>query len=109
MNLVTIAWKSLQQRALSTTLTALSVALGVMLMVAVLVIYGVLQTAFSQNSINYDLIVGAKGSPLQLVLSTIYRVGPGKGPHIAELICAGCKTGGRWLSKVDAVAMGVAA
>ena len=28
---------------------------------------------------------------------------------IAELICTGCETGGRWLSKVDAVAMGVAA
>ena len=41
--------------------------------------------------------------------STIYRVGPGRGPHIAELFCTGCGTGGRWLSKVDAMAMGVAA
>lgn len=41
--------------------------------------------------------------------STTFRVGPGKGPHIAELICTGCERGGRWLSKMDAVAMGVAA
>ena len=41
--------------------------------------------------------------------STTFRVGPGKGPHIAELICTGCDRGGRWLSKADAVTMGVAA
>jgi hypothetical protein len=41
--------------------------------------------------------------------STTFRVGPGKGPHIAELICTGCERGGRWLSKADAVTMGVAA
>jgi hypothetical protein len=41
--------------------------------------------------------------------STTFRVGPGKGPHIAELICTGCERGGRWLSRADAVTMGVAA
>lgn len=76
MNLATIAWKSLRQRALASSLTSISVALGVMLMVMVLVIYGILQTTFSQRSINYDLIVGAKGDPLQLVLSTVYHISP---------------------------------
>lgn len=76
MNLVTIAWKSLRQRGLASSLTAFSVALGVMLMVTVLVIYGILESTFSQRSINYDLIVGAKGDPLQLVLSTVYHVSP---------------------------------
>ena len=38
MNLVTIAWKSIRQRSLASSLTALSVALGVALMVTVLVI-----------------------------------------------------------------------
>jgi putative ABC transport system permease protein len=47
-----------------------------MLMVAVLVIYGILQSTFSQRAINYDLIVGAKGDPLQLVLSTVYHISP---------------------------------
>jgi putative ABC transport system permease protein len=73
MNVPTIAWKGLRQRALASGLTAFSVALGVMLMVAVLVIYAVLQTTFSQRSIGYDLIVGPKGSPMQLVLSTVYH------------------------------------
>jgi putative ABC transport system permease protein len=76
VNLATIAWKSIRQRGLASSLTALSVALGVMLMVAVLVIYGILQSTFSQRAINYDLIVGAKGDPLQLVLSTVYHISP---------------------------------
>lgn len=76
MNLLTIAWKSVRQRSLSSTLTAFSIALGIMLMVSVLVIFGVVESTFSQRSINYDLIVGPKGSPLQLVLSTVYHVSP---------------------------------
>jgi len=76
MNLLTIAWKSLRQRSLSSALTAFGVALGVMLMVAVLVIYGIIANIFGQQSIGYDLIVGPKGSDLQLVLSTVYRISP---------------------------------
>ena len=55
MSLFSIAWKRIRQRLLSSSLTALSVALGVMLMVGVLVIYGVIARMFSQNSIGYDL------------------------------------------------------
>ncbi|HUQ69924.1 MAG TPA: FtsX-like permease family protein [Planctomycetaceae bacterium] len=76
MNLAAIAFKSLKQRALASVLTGLSVALGVMLMVAVLVIYAVLDQTFSQRSIGYDLIVGPRGSELQLVLSTVYHTNP---------------------------------
>jgi putative ABC transport system permease protein len=75
MNLVVIAWKSIRQRALASSLTALSVALGVTLMVSVLVIGGVMDKMFSQTASGYDLVIGAKGSGLQLVLNTIYHVG----------------------------------
>lgn len=74
MNLLTIAYKSIRQRALASSLTSLSVALGVMLMVSVLVIYGIVERMFSQRTIGYDLIVGRKGSELQLVLNTVYRL-----------------------------------
>jgi len=74
VNLATIAWKSIRQRGLASSLTALSVALGVMSMVTVLVIYGILQSTFNQQSINYDVIVGANGDPLQLVLNTVYHL-----------------------------------
>jgi putative ABC transport system permease protein len=72
MNLVTIASKSIRQRWLASSLTALSIALGVALMVAVLVINGVVTRMFNQNATGYQLILGAKGSPMQLVLNTIY-------------------------------------
>jgi putative ABC transport system permease protein len=74
MSLLSIAWKSIRQRALASSLTGLSVALGVSLMVAVLVINGVVTKLFSQSGTGYHLIVGPKGSPTQLVLSTVYRI-----------------------------------
>jgi putative ABC transport system permease protein len=76
MNLLTIAWKSILQRRLASFLTALSIGLGVMLMVLVLVIFGAVDSAFTQRSVGYDLIVGPKGSDLQLVLSAVYRMQP---------------------------------
>jgi putative ABC transport system permease protein len=76
MNLLTIAWKSIRQRTLASFLTALSIGLGVMLMVLVLVIFGAVNSAFTQRSVGYDLIIGPKGSDLQLVLSAVYRIQP---------------------------------
>lgn len=72
MNVLVIAWKSIRERALVSGLTMLSVALGVALMVTVLVINGIVTKVFNQSSSGYDLVVGAKGSPLQLVLNTVY-------------------------------------
>jgi putative ABC transport system permease protein len=74
MSLFAIAWKSLCQRWLPSTLTALSVALGVALMVGILIVNGVVEKMFGQTGSGYGMIVGAKGSPTQLVLSTIYRM-----------------------------------
>jgi putative ABC transport system permease protein len=76
VNVPQIAWKSVKQRWLASSLTALSVALGVMLMVCVLVVFGIVGRSFSQNSIGYHLVVGPKGSDLQLVLSAVYRISP---------------------------------
>lgn len=76
MNLLTIAWKSVKQRWFASTLTALNVALGVMLMVLVIVGAGAIDGVFNQRSIAYDLIIGAKGSDLQLVMSSVFRIQP---------------------------------
>ena len=75
MSLWKIAWRSMQQRALASWLTGLSMALGVALVVAVLVIHGVVAESFRRNAAGYDLIVGAtKGGRLQLVLNTVYHL-----------------------------------
>jgi putative ABC transport system permease protein len=76
MSLWKIAWRSIQQRSLASLLTAVSMALGVMLVVAVLVIYSVVHQAFHRGGEGYDLIVGpAKGSNLDLVFSSVFYVG----------------------------------
>jgi len=80
MNLLTIAWKSLKQRALASSLTALSIALGIMLMVAVLIINGLVTNAFRQSGTGFGLVIGGRGSgDLNLVLNAVYRIGsPGE-------------------------------
>jgi putative ABC transport system permease protein len=73
MSLFGIAWRSIRQRSLASALTSLSMALGVMLVVAVLSIHGVVSQSFRNNaSLGYNLIVGAKGGSLQLTLNTVY-------------------------------------
>jgi putative ABC transport system permease protein len=80
MPLWKIAWRSIQHRAVASVLTAFSMALGVALVVAVLVIYHVLDRSFRRSSQGYDMIVGsAKGGPLELVLSTVYYLQPPRG------------------------------
>jgi putative ABC transport system permease protein len=65
----------MEQRGLASALTALSMALGVAVMIAVIVVYGVAVRQFEQNAQGYHLIVGGKGGSLQLVLSTVYHIG----------------------------------
>lgn len=73
MSLWKIAWRSIQQRGLASSLTTLSMALGVMLVVAVLLIHGLVTESFKNNSsLGYNMIVGPKGGKLQLVLNTVY-------------------------------------
>lgn len=73
MPLWKIAWRSIQRRSLASTLTMLSMALGVMLVVAVLLIVGVVDESFRSNaSLGYDTIVGPPGGKLQLTLNTVY-------------------------------------
>ncbi len=77
MQLIKIAWRNFRYRALSSFLTTLSLALGVALVVAVLAIYGIINEAFVRNaSVGYNLVVGPKGSPLQLTLSSVYYLAP---------------------------------
>ncbi len=77
MSLWKIAWRSIQQRALASSLTGISMALGVMLVVAVLVVHGVIDKSFLNNSgLGYNIVVGAKGGRLDLVLNTVYYLAP---------------------------------
>lgn len=73
MNLFTIALRNLTYRKLPTALTMLSMALGVALVVLVLTISGVIQKTFDRTSnVGYNLIIGAKGSDIQLTFNTVF-------------------------------------
>lgn len=75
MTLLGIAWRNIRQRLLTSGLTALSLALGVALVVATLVTGRLVNQAFESGSgLGYNMIVGAKGSPLQLVLNSVYFI-----------------------------------
>ena len=73
MNVFKIAWRSIQYRGAGSALTIISMALGVMMVVAVLSIYGLVQNSFrSNNSFGYNIIVGARGGGTQLTLNSVY-------------------------------------
>ncbi len=72
MSLWHIAWSYLWNRKLPTCLTILSVALAVGLISAVLTLREETRKRFEEEGQAFDIVVGAKGSPLQLVLSTVY-------------------------------------
>jgi len=74
MNLMKIVMKNMRQRALATWLTGTSVALGVALAIAIILIKQGVQQRFEQGTVGYEMVVGAKGSPLQLVLNTVYNL-----------------------------------
>lgn len=83
MSLWTIVLRSLAQRRLSAALTAASIALGVAVTVAVLALKAQAQDGFRQSAVAHDLVVGAKGSRLQLVLNTVFHLdrSPGNIPR----------------------------
>src|SRR5688500_20158746 len=83
MNFFQLVIKQIRQRALSTWLTLLSVMLGVGLAVAIMIFQREGQKLFGQSDFGYDVIVGPKGSPTQLVLNTVYHLdqSPGNIPY----------------------------
>lgn len=71
-----IAWRNMRQRALASSLTGLSMALGVAAVICVIVVHSVAVRQFSQDAQGYNLIVGSgKGSEMELVLGTVFHIG----------------------------------
>jgi putative ABC transport system permease protein len=73
--LLRLAFKSLRSRALTTTLTIFSIALSVMLLVGVDRLRNAAQAGFSGTLSRTDLVVGARGGDLPLLLSTVFHIG----------------------------------
>ena len=74
MSFLGMAWRYLRFRWLVSLLTMAGIALGVALVCAVLALRHQSEQALSREAGLYDLVVGGKGSPLQLVLSSVYHL-----------------------------------
>jgi len=74
MTLAGLSFAYLRDRALNTGLNILLLALGVATLVILLLFSAQLEGRFEKDAEGIDMVVGAKGSPLQLILSSIYHV-----------------------------------
>jgi putative ABC transport system permease protein len=74
MNLFKISWKYLTFRPLSTGLNVFLLALGLAIITVLLLIQDQFEKKMNQDAAGIDLVVGAKGSPLQLILSSVYHI-----------------------------------
>ncbi len=66
--------RSLRQHALSTSVTVLAVALASGLVTSVFSIQRQTYEAFAGGDLGFDAVLGARGSPLQLVLNTVFHL-----------------------------------
>jgi putative ABC transport system permease protein len=74
MNLFRLSWKNLFYRPLNLVLNLVLLALGVGLISFLFQVSTQLEEKFEKNLAGIDLVIGAKGSPLQLILCSMYHV-----------------------------------
>ena len=74
MTLPLIIYRSLRQHALSTVVTAGSIALACGLLMCVWAVKTQSQAAFTSTATGFDAVLGARGSKLQLVLNAIFHL-----------------------------------
>lgn len=72
MTLWHIAWSYLWNRKFTTGMSIISLALSVALITTVLTLRDETRKRFEEEGQSFDMVVGAKGNPLQLVLSSAY-------------------------------------
>jgi putative ABC transport system permease protein len=75
MFVLTLVRKSLANRALASTLTLLSIALSVALLLGIENVRAGMRQSFSNTISRTDLIVGARGSSMQLLLYSVFGIG----------------------------------
>ncbi|QDK83221.1 ABC transporter permease [Spirosoma sp. KCTC 42546] len=74
MNLFRISWSNLKDKPLSSFLSGLLMTFGITIISLLLLLNKQLDDQFRKNIKGIDMVLGAKGSPLQLILSSIYQI-----------------------------------
>lgn len=68
------AWRNLRAKPLQTALSLALLAFGVGMVSLMLLTEKQVNDAFERNIKDIDLVLGAKGSPLQLILANVYHI-----------------------------------
>ena len=74
MNITRLSWQNLLSNPLNTILCLLLMTLGVGIISLVLLLNNEIEQQLQKNVKGIDMVVGAKGSPLQLILSSVYHI-----------------------------------
>jgi putative ABC transport system permease protein len=74
MNVFSISWQSLKANKLTAILNVLLITFGTGILTVLLLVSYQINDKLENNSKDIDLVVGAKGSPLQLILSSIFYI-----------------------------------
>jgi putative ABC transport system permease protein len=74
MSILHLSWKNILNKPLNLVLNLVLFALGVGLISLLLLVNVQLEDKFEKNFAGIDLVIGAKGSPLQLILSSLYHL-----------------------------------
>jgi putative ABC transport system permease protein len=74
MSILKLSWKYLKDKPLNTGLNVLLLALGLSIITVLLLVEEQFENKMNRDAAGIDMVIGAKGSPLQLVLSSVYHV-----------------------------------
>ncbi len=74
MSIFRLSLRNMTSRPLSTTLSLVLLTLGVGMIALLLQVNRHIQQQMENNVRGIDMVVGAKGSPLQLILSAVYHI-----------------------------------
>jgi putative ABC transport system permease protein len=69
-----IAWKNIWFKPLNTALSIILLTASVAIITLLILLQQQFEKKFSDNIDNIDIVLGAQGSPLQLILSSVYQV-----------------------------------
>ena len=74
MNISRLSWQNLISNPLNTTLSLLLMTFGVGIISILFLLNNQIEQQLQANLRGVDMVVGSKGSPLQLILSSIYHI-----------------------------------
>jgi putative ABC transport system permease protein len=104
VNIASLSASYLRARPLHTALSLILLSLGVATIVLLLLVVGQLEERMNRDARGIDLVVGAKGSPMQLILSGIYHLDAPTGN--VPLAAARSLTKNRFVRKAMPLALG---